>query len=303
MLKLNQSFKITFLIVIFVVVPALFLGLYSISVLNIDKIVEEAQFEVLINACIVLLCIVAIITGGLFTTTLIRQEMELVRLKDDFISRVSHELKTPLSTIRLLAEMLNSGVENKNKQQEYYQTIAQESERLSRLVDNILNFSRINSGKLQFVPRECQVNQLVNAVIDNLSLGVTGFSFKFINECGLKTIYCSPDETSQALLNLLENAIKYSSQAHCIKIILTDTKAYYRLSVLDKGIGIAEQYQQKIFEQFYRINASTANDAKGSGIGLAVVSAIARMHNGWVELKSEEGIGSNFTIVLPKPMS
>ena len=231
----------------------------------------------------------------------VTKEMALARLKSDFVSNVSHELRTPLSLIRLYAETLEMGrLTSPEKYQEYYRIIRKESERLTGLINNILDFSRIEAGRKEYDFRETDMSELVHNTLDSyrFQLEQSGFQFEEkIDE--VPPMRVDREAMARSLLNLVNNALKYSQDRKYIGVNLYRDNGSVKLEVVDQGIGIPHQEQQKIFEKFYRVGDPLVHNTKGSGLGLSLVRHIVQAHGGEVAVDSAPGQGSKFTIVLP----
>lgn len=240
--------------------------------------------------------------GIVLTHRNISREMALAKLKSDFVSNVSHELRTPLSLIRLYAETLELGrLTGPEKQQEYYKIIRKESERLTSLINNILDFSRIEAGRKEYDFRETDMRELVRSTIDSYKFQIEqhGFSFEERIADDVPPLRVDREAMARSLLNLVNNALKYSQDRKYIGVNLYRDNGTVKLQVVDHGIGIASQEQQKIFEKFYRVGDPLVHNTKGSGLGLALVRHIVQAHGGEVSVDSTPGEGSTFTIALP----
>jgi signal transduction histidine kinase len=243
-----------------------------------------------------------VLAGGIVLTyRSVTKEMALARLKSDFVSNVSHELRTPLSLIRLYAETLEMGrLNSPEKYQEYYCIIRKESERLTALINNILDFSRIEAGRKEYDFRETDMSELVHNTLDSYryQLEQSGFQFEEkIDE--VPSMRVDREAMARSLLNLVNNALKYSQDRKYIGVNLYRDNGSVKLEVVDQGIGIPHQEQQKIFEKFYRVGDPLVHNTKGSGLGLSLVRHIVQAHGGEVAVDSSPGQGSKFTIVLP----
>jgi signal transduction histidine kinase len=234
--------------------------------------------------------------------TNVQREVRLARLKSDFVANVSHELKTPLALIRLFAETLELGrVASPERAREYYRVINKESNRLTQLINNILDFSRIEAGRKQYRFATVDVCRIVDEVLEAYRFPIEqqGFALEVVFAEDVPEIQGDSEALSQALLNLLNNAIKYSRDDKRIKVEVAEKDGRVLVSVADHGIGVAKADQKKIFEKFFRAEDSLVHETKGSGLGLALVSHIMEAHGGSVELQSAPGGGSTFTLVLP----
>jgi len=246
---------------------------------------------------------IAVMMAGLYLTLrAVNRELELSRLKSDFVSNVSHELKTPLTLIRMFAETLMLGrAKTKDKEQEYYRIITRESERLTQLIDNVLDFSRIESGRKQYQFAIEDVGELARITVESyrdemeqrgfrVDVDIDGEAFAKIDQPAI----------AQALLNLVSNAEKYSSDRKEITVSVKTDQDEIRIAVRDRGIGISQTDQARIFEKFFRAEDDFVRAVRGSGLGLAIANHMLEAHGGRIELDSEPGEGSTFALVLPR---
>jgi len=241
--------------------------------------------------------------GGIFMTYRnISREMNLARLKSDFVANVSHELRTPLALIRLYAETLELGrLTNKEKYHEYFRIIREESERLTALINNILDFSRIEAGRKEYDFKETDLPELIRSTLDSYRFQIEQNGFKFEENIArdIPPVNVDREAIARSLLNLVNNALKYSKDRKFIGVNLYRTDGSVKLEVQDHGIGIPTSEQEKIFEKFYRCGDPLVHNIKGSGLGLSLVRHIARAHGGDVHVESVPDKGSKFTIKLP----
>jgi signal transduction histidine kinase len=241
--------------------------------------------------------------AGLFLVySNVRREMHLSRLKSDFVANVSHELKTPLALVRLFAETLEMGrVQGQEKAQEYYRVINKESQRLTQLINNILDFSRIEAGRKEYRLSPTDLTRVVASVLETYRFQIEqqGFTLEEAIDADLPLVQADGEALTQALLNLLNNAIKYSRDDKRIRVETRREGDSVRLTVVDHGIGVAKPEQKKIFEKFYRAEDSLVHETKGSGLGLSLVKHIMDAHGGRVEVDSTPGRGSAFSLLLP----
>jgi len=232
----------------------------------------------------------------------VSREMALARLKSDFVSNVSHELRTPLALIRLYAETLELGrIKTTEKMEEYYRIIRKESERLTSLINNILDFSRIEAGGKEYDFRLTDVAELVRNTLDSYRYQIEqqGFTYEEDIEPGIPPVRIDREAIARALVNLINNALKYSDENKFLRVRLFRSGYFLKLEVTDRGIGITRQEQSKIFEKFYRAGDTLVHNTRGSGLGLSLVRHITRAHGGDVEVESIPGKGSKFTLALP----
>jgi two-component system phosphate regulon sensor histidine kinase PhoR len=267
--------------------------------ITIQEAANERYYR---NLILIIILDVVLLIGAFIVYRLIKREMELVAMKSDFVSNVSHELRTPLSLIRMFAETLEmKRVKTEKKKQEYYGIILHETERLTRLINNILNFSRMESKTRRFSFRLSNVNEIVSSVLTIYSYQLEKLQFSLETSFGKDLPPLSLDEEaiSEALHNLIDNAIKYSGENKFIRIATSCLNTMVKIEIEDHGIGIATEHHSRIFEKFYRVSQGLVHTAKGSGLGLAIVQHIVQSHNGTITISSQVGKGSTFTINLP----
>jgi signal transduction histidine kinase len=266
---------------------------------TIEALARDNFRKSLVLTLSVLLLLIFGITLILLATA---REMKLAQAKTHFVSNVSHELKTPLALIRLFAETLELGRVNSHKKaEEYYAIINSESRRLTKLIDNILDFAKIESGRKEYRLAKCSVAEVVEDVLKtyDYQLSSAGFELKAEISPDLPVASIDRDAMSQALLNLLDNATKYSTAVKKIVVSVEERGPHIAIEVADSGIGIPLSEQPRIFEKFYRVSAGVVRTTKGSGLGLAVVKHIVEAHSGKVLVESRPGRGSRFTVLIP----
>lgn len=243
-----------------------------------------------------------LITGLFFTYRSVTKTMELAKLKSDIVSNVSHELRTPLALIRLYAETLELGrVPDEPRKLEYYRIVRKESERLTALINNILDFSRIEAGKKEYEFRETNLPSLVRDTLDSYHYQIEQKGFRYEEHISndVPPVRVDREAIARSLLNLVNNALKYSSADKYLAVSLYPENGSVKLDVVDHGIGIPRAEQHKIFDKFYRVCDPMCHDNKGSGLGLALVRHIVKAHGGEISVESSPGKGSKFTITLP----
>ena len=248
------------------------------------------------------LLLVMIAVGVVATWRLVRRETEMARLKADFVANVSHDLKTPLSVIRMFAETLELGrVRDDASRQEYYRVMTQESERLSRLIDNVLDFSRIEGGRRVYARHPTAIEPLLRETLEAFSypLAQQGFKVEVDIAPDLPALAIDADAIGQAIANLIDNAIKYSGERKTLRLAARVEDEHVAVSVADEGVGVPREEQERIFEKFYRAGPSETQSRRGSGVGLALVRHIVDAHGGSVCVESRLGEGSRFVIRLP----
>ncbi|HEX2271603.1 MAG TPA: HAMP domain-containing sensor histidine kinase [Pyrinomonadaceae bacterium] len=245
---------------------------------------------------------VLMIGGLVLTYRSVNKQVALARLKSDFVSNVSHELRTPLALIRLYAETLELGrINTVDKKREYYSIIRKESERLTALINNILDFSRIEAGRKEYDFRETDIAELVRNTLDSYRYQIEqqGFALEEQIDSSLPPVRVDREAIARALVNLVNNALKYSDRDKFLGVKLYRANSVLKLEVVDRGIGIDRNEQARIFEKFYRTCDPLVHNTKGSGLGLSLVQHITQAHGGDVEVESTPGRGSKFTLTLP----
>jgi signal transduction histidine kinase len=239
---------------------------------------------------------------ALLAVRLLRRQVALARLKNDLAATVSHELKTPLSSMRVLVDtLLDAEKIEEQKAREYLQLIAQENDRLSRVIQNFLSFSRMERKKHTFdfvaVPPRQVIDAAVNAIRERFT--APGCRFEVQIEDNLPNAMADPDALVTALINLLDNAYKYSEDIKHIVLRVRAENGKVIFSVRDNGIGIAPREARRIFHPFHQVDPRLSRKGSGCGLGLSIVQNIAKAHDGDVSVDSAPGCGSTFTLSLP----
>lgn len=246
--------------------------------------------------------IVLIAFGIVFILRDISREERVSVMKSEFIANVSHEIKTPIATIRTLSENLNEGwITSEEKQKEYYHLIEREAERLTHLVENILDFSRIERAKKNYRMESASIGEVTKKTVERFRFLVSeqGVKIKESIENNLPMFMLDIESYEQALLNLLDNAVKYSVGDKLIEVSARLQADNIIVEVSDHGIGISRKDCEKIFEKFFRSPMPDGRKIPGSGIGLTLVKDIIEYHGGTIEVKSEIGKGSTFKLSFP----
>jgi signal transduction histidine kinase len=247
-----------------------------------------------------LLVVISLGAGGYFIARTVRRELEVARMKSEFVSTVSHEFRSPLTGIRQLGEMLaRDRITDDSKRYQYYQLIVRESERLARLVENVLDFSRMEAGRKQYRFELLDTSTWLNSVAQEFQMEATrsGYCLQTDIPDQLPAISADREALATAVRNLLDNACKYSPSSKFIWLAAEAANGQVCMRVRDRGIGIASREQHQIFEKFYR-GGALAKDVKGVGLGLSLVQQIVEAHRGKVLVESNEGEGSTFSIFL-----
>jgi signal transduction histidine kinase len=248
------------------------------------------------------LVIVVIALAALLAARYLLGQVRLARLKNDFLATVSHELKTPLSSMRVLVDTLLDGHYRDQQQAvEYLQLLAKENLRLSRLIDNFLTFSRMERNKVAFDCQPLRPDEIVNEAVESVRdrFESAGFKLDVEPSPGLPTVNGDRDALVTVMLNLLDNAYKYSGAGKRVRVRAYGQDRNMCLEVQDNGIGISRRAARKIFDRFYQVDRSLSRNAGGCGLGLSIVKFIISAHGGTVQVKSQPGKGSTFTVLLP----
>lgn len=249
-----------------------------------------------------ILVMLALIFGAIMTTRMMTREMELARLKSDFVSTVSHEFRSPLTSIRQLSEMLHSGrVVSEVRRRQYYNVILEQSERLSLLVGNILDLAKIDERRLTLDRIDVDMADLLRGVVFRVRKHGGGDDIPIALQIKdpLPRVFVDPGAITHIMDNLIDNAIKYSGSSPHVSVTARTDDGELLITVEDRGIGIPEEETRKIFERFYRGGDEFTRRVKGTGLGLSLVRDLVHAHNGTVQVASEPGVGSTFTVRLP----
>ena len=249
----------------------------------------------------VLVMTLVVIVGGYFINRAIARELAVAKLQSDFVAAVSHEFRTPLTTIRQLSEMLvRARVSTNEKRQQFYETLLRESERLHRLVQSLLNFAHLESGELQYQFEAVDPVHFVQGVVTEFQEEVSGLGYRieFSSREPVPSIRADRELLARVFWNLLDNAVKYSPDHRTVRVEVTHADGRVLVRVCDEGVGIPLAEQREIFRKFVRGAASKAAAIKGTGIGLAMAQQIVTAHGGEIRVESEVGRGSTFSVLL-----
>jgi signal transduction histidine kinase len=243
----------------------------------------------------------AMILVGAIAGRTFRRHVRLARLKTDLVAAVSHELRTPLASMRVLVDgLLDDEEVDPKKTREYLALLATENARLTRLIDNFLTFSRLERGRHHFVFAPVQPASIVAAATEAIRERLPAHADLRVDvDADLPPVVADADALVTALINLLDNAIKYTPPDKRIVLRVRRDGAHVVFAVEDNGIGIPSREQRRIFRRFYRIDQRLTRETGGVGLGLSIVELIARAHGGTVTVRSESGAGSTFTLRLP----
>jgi signal transduction histidine kinase len=231
-----------------------------------------------------------------------RRDLETAEMRSQFVASVSHELKTPLAAILMFAETLKLGrAGNAEKREEYLDTIVGESRRLDRLLANVLDLSKIEQGRRTYRFEKLSLDGVLETAVRAMDypLRQKGFDLRLRLEPGIPELPADRDALVQAVLNLLDNAVKYSGEARTIDLILERDGEHAAIRVRDQGLGIAEAEQKRIFDKFYRVPDPRCDGVVGAGLGLSLAAHVAEAHRGRIDVQSKPGAGSVFSILLP----
>ena len=243
----------------------------------------------------------AIAAGGWAVFADARRQLALAQKKTDFVSNVSHELKTPLTSIRMFAEMMEGGAVADDKRPRYLRIIVAEAERLTRLINNVLDFARLERKQKRYDFRPLDLHEVLARTWEGqeLHLREQGFTTRWKAAPPPYPVRGDEDALAQIVVNLLSNAEKYSGDRKEIELHSYLNDDSVNVSVLDRGTGIPAGEETKIFEAFYRAHDSLASGIQGSGLGLTLAQRIAREHGGDISYQARDGGGSNVTLRLP----
>jgi signal transduction histidine kinase len=272
---------------------------------NPAQLTQAAHTAKLTLGLLIAVLVLAIGVGSWLIVSSLNSELKLARQKTDFVGNVSHELKTPLTSIRMFSELLAEGrVADAAKQRSYLQIITAEAARLTRLINNVLDFSRMERGEKKYNFQPCDLTDVARSTAETFRPHLEAGGFKFI--CELPDVPIpvrgDADALSQVIVNLLSNAEKYSNGGKEIMLQVGRRESplpYVEIKVLDRGSGIPRGSGEKIFEKFYRAHDSLGSGVQGSGLGLTIARQIARAHGGDVVYEPREGGGSCFSLRLP----
>jgi signal transduction histidine kinase len=277
----------------------LVLSLKEINPDWISKQINHLRYWYFSIIAVVLLA-VSLGLAGLWRSA--KAQIRLAQKKDDFISAVSHELRTPLTSIRMYSEMLEKNwVKSEDKLAEYYMNMRQESERLSRLIENVLDFSRIQKGRKKYSFKVGDINKCIADVVKIMKPYAAQRGFSIKTELGqVEQMTFDSDAVTQIAVNLLDNAVKYARNAEdkTITVRTRSNEEFTLIEVEDHGPGVPHRQRKKIFEQFYRSGAEPTRETTGTGLGLALVKKFAEAHNGFVEILSAKPTGAIFRVAL-----
>jgi signal transduction histidine kinase len=232
----------------------------------------------------------------------VHREAETAEMRSHFVASVSHELKTPLTSIRAHAETLLMGrTDAPEAAAEYLKAIVSESERLTRLVESVLDLSRIEQGRKVYRMQSTRLGEVVRSAAKTMEYPLTqlGFTLTISSDETEPTLIADADALKEAILNLLGNAVKYSGTARRIEMRMGSAATEAFVEVVDHGIGIPREEQERIFEKFHRVQSAETEGIAGTGLGLALALHVVEAHNGRLDVVSAPGYGSTFSLRIP----
>ncbi len=290
--------RIVILLVSLIVVPTALLLALGVVLLFLGGFEANVLMGILVLALSG-----AATTGVILVWVFVRREANVSRLQSDFVSKVSHELRTPLTSIRLFTETLSMRRNDEKTQAQCIASLEKETKRLQELIDRLLDWGRMESGRREYRKMSTDVRSIVQAATDAFE------SVREKQDIDLD-VALPPESTvvvadrgavSDALLNLLTNAAKYGGDPCKIRLECAESARAVYISVTDNGKGIPVTEHKRIFQKFYRIDDRFSREQEGSGLGLAIVNHVMRAHGGRVDMQSRPGDGSTFSLVLPRP--
>jgi len=288
--------RIILLLIWLVIIPTG--ALLSIAILML--VFYEANLNLVFGILIATL-VGCLVTGTVLSLVFLRREANLSRLQTDFVSKVSHELKTPLTSIRMFAEMLEKE-KDPERMAVCLDVLMKETGRLSDRIERLLDWGRMEAGRRVYEQRLESVGGIVDAAIEVHDTATLGRGSEVVTDIpdDLPSVMADRAAMVDALSNLLSNAWKYTSDDKQIRVLAQFDAKWVRIAVEDNGHGIPKHELRRVFEKFYRADERLAREVEGSGLGLAIVRHVARAHGGRVEVESEVGAGSTFTILIPR---
>lgn len=294
----NRGFsRIVLSLVWLIITPSVVLLVLGILMLVFSKANLNVLFGILVVTLVGLLA-----TGTVLALVFVHREAALSKLQSDFVSKVSHELRTPLTSIRMFVETLQlKRVSSPEEVDACFDVLNRETARLSNRIERLLDWGRMESGKRVYQSKLESVRSVIEAAVAEFDANHVGRREAVSLDIApdLPAILADRGAIIDALVNLLTNAYKYSPERGKIRLKAHADDKHVRIAVIDQGIGIARREHRRIFDKFYRANELLSSDVEGSGLGLAIVRHVVQAHGGRVELESELGKGSTFTLVLP----
>jgi two-component system, OmpR family, phosphate regulon sensor histidine kinase PhoR len=238
----------------------------------------------------------------LYSMWVIMEQKRLSELQKDFINNMTHEFKTPISSIKIASDFLSNDkyVKNDIRLNKYIQIIREQNQRLNDQVEKVLNVARLEKDSIELKKEIFEINQTLEDVINNESLKMKEGNISFKKSSTFINIQADKLHFVNVVANMIDNAIKYSDETPIVDISLNDAGKDVLLSIKDQGIGIDKENQKKLFDKFYRVSTGNVHNVKGFGLGLFYVKNICNAHGWLLQVKSEQGVGSEFIITIPK---
>jgi two-component system phosphate regulon sensor histidine kinase PhoR len=286
------------LIIGFVFLPAALLLTVGILILVTGSVPRDYVFGILIVTFVG-----TTLVGAILTTVVLYREARVAKLQTDFVSKVSHELRTPLTSIRMFVETLQLGrLQDPERQREALEIVADETARLSGLITRLLDWARMESGRRTYQLSRQPLAPILDQALDALAPQLLHQPAEVVREVapGLPTVLADREALAEALLNLLNNALKYTGPSKRIVLSAAPAGSGVWIRVADNGPGIAGAEQKRIFQKFYRARDPLSRTIEGTGLGLAMVKHIVEAHGGRITVRSEVGQGASFGIWLPE---
>lgn len=291
--------RLAFLASVFVLTPVVLLIVVGILVLAFQRTATDITFGVLILSFCALL-----IAATLVLVWVLKREADVSRLQADFLSKVSHDFRTPLTSIRMFVETLRENrLTDQDRRDRVLSHLSRETERLSTLIDRLLEFARLEAGRMRYEPRDIALEDVVHRVVDRFeSRLVDGNSqFALTIEPQLPMIHADPDALAEVLQNLLDNAFKYTGDEKRIELEVKRQGKHIIVAVQDNGPGVPRKDHLRIFERFYRADDRLSRATEGSGLGLAISRHIVVAHSGKIGVDRDSHRGARFVVTLPIP--
>ena len=256
----------------------------------------------IVSGILVVSLVGLLVTGSVLALVFLRREANLSKLQTDFVSKVSHELRTPLTSIRMFVDML-AKTQDPEEIRTCHEVLQKETARLSDRIERLLDWGRMEAGRRVYERRPETVDAIVRASIEAFDATTVGrrADVRVELDGDLPEVLVDREAMVDALVNLLSNAYKYTSDDKSIAVRATADARHVRISVIDDGIGIPQSEHRRIFQKFYRVDDRLSREIEGSGLGLSIVRHIATAHGGRIDVDSRPGVGSTFTVVLPRP--
>jgi two-component system phosphate regulon sensor histidine kinase PhoR len=286
--------RIVTLLVYLIIVPTVLLLAVGIVLMFVGE-VFNLLFGVLTVSFVGVL-----VTGVVLVLVFLRREANLSELQADFVSKVSHELRTPLTSIRLFVETMERSPGNAEVEAKCLEALGTETDRLSRLIERLLDWGRMESGRYKFDLKDEPVQTIVDDAVEAFSpIRYADLELDTVVESNVPHVFADRHAIADALVNLLSNAHKYGGTPPKVKLRVFAHPSGVAFEVTDNGEGIPQPEHRRIFEKFYRIDDRLSRAKEGSGLGLAIVNHIARAHRGRVAVESAKGQGATFRLVIP----